>query len=367
MSSNIVFNSYFLLIATATGADLRENIRAEQADREHDQDERHDEVHQLSDHVTNLEVRRADLDGQGRDTLARRRSRGEERHEDTVIQRLEESRHDTSEIKRRRQNDDVLRIEHLLIQLECFSEEPIMDVSYWGPPGWQLFHLIAASPGAEKTLSLMHRVLPCKFCRESTTKFVTEHPLKGDTQRWLYEIHRKVNEKLKVQAETDPAVILPDPDPTYEDVREKYANLLRSKPSGIPGRDFLFSIAFNYPDKPDEDQTSTQKEFLKSMKSTFPFPELRKTYVKYADSHPPALGSRSDYMHWMYGLLKRLAAKTHSHLRTYRGYAHHVAYYKSGCSKATYHGKTCRRVNGGYTKQRDHKRTRRIVAGSLLS
>ena len=120
VSSNIVFNSYFLLIAT-TGTDLGENIRAEQADREHDQDERHDEVHQLGDHVANLEVRRADLDGQGRDTLARRRSRGEERHEDTVIQRLEESRHDTSEIKRRRQNDDVLRIEHLLIQLECFS------------------------------------------------------------------------------------------------------------------------------------------------------------------------------------------------------------------------------------------------------
>lgn len=65
VSSNIVFNSYFLLIATATGTDLGENIRAEQADREHDQDERHDEVHQLSDHVADLEVRLADLDGQG--------------------------------------------------------------------------------------------------------------------------------------------------------------------------------------------------------------------------------------------------------------------------------------------------------------
>ena len=197
----------------------------------------------------------------------------------------------------------------------------------------------------------MHRVLPCKYCRESTTRFVTEHPLKGNAGQWLYEIHRKVNHKLKTQAETDPKVILPDPDPTY----------------GVPGRDFLFSIAYNFPEKPEAEDVNTQQIFLNELSRTYPFPKLRKVYVQYMESHPIDLQSRSAYLHWMYGLLRRLSVKTNSSIRSFKGYTHHVAYYKSGCSKTPYHGKTCRRVNGGYTKQRDHKRTRRIVAGGLLS
>ena len=243
-----------------------------------------------------------------------------------------------------------------------------MDVSYWGPSGWQLFHLIAeGSPTPGRTLAHMHRVLPCKYCRESTTRFVTEYPLKGDAGHWLYEIHRKVNHKLKTQAETDPKVILPDPDPTYEDVHEKYAQMLKKPPHGVPGRDFLFSIAYNFPEKPEAEDVNTQQIFLNELSRTYPFPKLRKVYVHYMNSHPIDLGSRGAYLHWMYGLLRRLSVKTNSPIRSFKGYTHHVAYYKSGCSKATYHGKTCRRVNGGYTKQRDHKRTRRIVAGGLLS
>jgi len=196
---------------------------------------------------------------------------------------------------------------------------------------------------------------------------VTEHPLKGNAGQWLYEIHRKVNHKLKMQAETDPKVILPDPDPTYEDVHEKYAQMLKKPPHGVPGRDFLFSIAYNFPEKPEAEDVNTQQIFLNELSRTYPFPKLRKVYVQYMESHPIDLESRSAYLHWMYGLLRRLSVKTNSSIRSFKGYTHHVAYYKSGCSKTTYHGKTCRRVNGGYTKQRDHKRTRRIVAGGLLS
>lgn len=243
-----------------------------------------------------------------------------------------------------------------------------MDTRFWGPSGWQLFHLIAeGSPTPGRTLAHMHRVLPCKYCRESTTTFVTEHPLKGNAGQWLYEIHRKVNHKLKTQAETDPKVILPDPDPTYEAVHEKYAQMLKKPPHGVPGRDFLFSIAYNFPEKPEAEDVKTQQIFLNELSRTYPFPKLRKVYVQYMESHPIDLQSRSAYLHWMYGLLRRLSVKTNSSIRSFKGYTHHVAYYKSGCSKTTYHGKTCRRVNGGYTKQRDHKRTRRIVAGGLLS
>jgi hypothetical protein len=244
-----------------------------------------------------------------------------------------------------------------------------MDTRFWGPSGWQLFHLIAeGSPTPERTLSLMHRVLPCRFCRESTTQFVSDHPLKGDAGRWLYEIHRKVNHKLKTQAETDPKVILPEPDPTYEDVQSKYEEILKKPPHGVPGRDFLFSIAYNYPEKPEHEDSETQEKFLRSLRTTYPFPSLRKVVAKYMDTHPFQLDSRTQYLRWMYGLLHRLSEKTNSSIRTFKGYTHHVAYYKSGCTKSTYHGKTCRRLDGGgYTKQRNPARTRRIVSKGLLS
>lgn len=246
-----------------------------------------------------------------------------------------------------------------------------MDTRFWGPSAWQLFHLIAeGSPSPVTTLATMSGILPCKFCRESTSNFISDHPLSksADAGRWLYEIHGKVNHKLTTQAKTDPKVILPDPDPTYEDVHAKYAALLKTKPHAVPGRDFLFAVAYNYPEKPDYNQTNAQQLFLRSLRKTYPFPELRKVYVKYMDSHPMVLDSRSGYLHWMYGLLRRLAVKTNSSIRTFKGYTHHVAYYKSGCTKPTYHGKTCRRLDdGGFTKQRDHRRTRRIAVGGLLA
>jgi hypothetical protein len=52
---------------------------------------------------------------------------------------------------------------------------------------------------------------------------------------------------------------------------------------------------------------------------------------------------------------------------SYKGYAQHVAYYKSGCEKKTYHGKTCRKLaGGGYTKNRDHRKTHRVSHKNLL-
>ena len=246
-----------------------------------------------------------------------------------------------------------------------------MDTRFWGPSGWQLFHLIAeGSPKPILTLSFISRILPCKYCRESTSNFISDMPLKKgmDAGHWLYEIHRKVNHKLVTQAKTDPKVVLPDPDPTYDDVHKKYAELLKKKPHAVPGRDFLFSIAYNYPEHPEYDDINTQQGFLRTMTRTYPFPELRKVYTHYLETHPMVLESRTLYLRWMYGLLKALSAKTKSPIRTFRGYTHHVAYYKSGCTKPTYHGKTCRRLdNGGFTKSRDNRRTRRIAVGGLLT
>lgn len=238
-----------------------------------------------------------------------------------------------------------------------------MDTRFWGPSGWQLLHLIAAkSPHPEELFLQVKDILPCKYCRESTKKFTHELPLKGDPERWMYNLHNKVNEKLQKQSLQDSSVIVPVEAPSFEEVQKKYSTM---KPTNIPGRDFLFSISANYPEEPTENQMCTQRHFLNTLSSVYPFHS--ETFAQYIHQHPPELGSRRAYMKWMYGLLARLSKAFHVDLPSYKGYVQRILYYKSGCDKKSYKGKTCRRVDGGgFTKNRDHKRTRRITQASML-
>ena len=234
-----------------------------------------------------------------------------------------------------------------------------MDTRFWGPSAWQLFHLIAfRSPLPDEVLNDMKDVLPCKFCRASTIEFVNKNPLRGEPGKWLYDIHNRVNHKLRTQCKEDPKVVDPGPDPEFEEVKARYMNM---KPVAVPGRDFLMSIAYNYPAIPEPHTMSTQREFLHHLAAAYPFEELRGIFQAYVGNHEPDLHSQKRYTKWMYGLMKVLSERVHSPIKTYRGYMHHLAYYKSGCSRKTYKGKTCRKLaSGGYTKNRDHKKTRRI-------
>ena len=237
-----------------------------------------------------------------------------------------------------------------------------MDTRFWGPSAWQLFHLIAfKSEHPDDVLNDIKDVLPCRFCRESTTQFVKEHPLRGDPGKWLYELHNRVNNKLRKQAETDPTIVNPGEDPSFEEVKKKYDSM---KPTAVPGRDFLFAISYNYPDQPEPTDMATHRTFLHHLADAYPFQKFRKVFAKYIDEHEPELSSRKAYMKWMYELLKRLSD---GDIPSFKGYAHHVAYYKSGCSKKTYHGKTCRKLSGGgRTKDRNHRKTYRITHQRLL-
>jgi hypothetical protein len=228
-----------------------------------------------------------------------------------------------------------------------------IDTRFFGPSGWQLFHYIAEhAPHPEPVLQQMHLVLPCRFCRESTSKFVHDHPLKGDPVQWVYEIHNMVNHKLRTQCKDDAAVIDPGPDPTLEDVRRKYQTM---KVADVLGRDFLFSIAMNYPETPTAEERATQSDFMRALSDAYP---VKGTFKD------PDLASRKTYSKWMYGQLKSLAKKP---MPSYKGYVQRLKYYESGCEKKTYRGKTCRRAKGGRTKSRDHKRTHRIAHSNLLT
>jgi hypothetical protein len=240
-----------------------------------------------------------------------------------------------------------------------------MDTRFWGPSAWQLFHLIAfRSEHPDDVLNAMKDILPCRFCRESTTQFVKEHPLRGDPGKWLYDLHNRVNAKLRRQAQEDPTVVDPGDDPSFEEVQAKY---LAMKPTAVPGRDFLFAIATNYPDAPEPEQMATQRTFLHALAKVYPFERLRKVYARTVRDHEPALGSRTAYQRWMYGLLKDLSTAVGKDIPSFKGYAQHVAYYKSGCAKKTYRGKTCRKLaGGGRTKDRDRRTTYRVSHSRLL-
>ena len=241
-----------------------------------------------------------------------------------------------------------------------------IDTRYWGPSAWQLFHLIAfRSMNPQQVLLEMKEILPCKFCRASTKDFVREHPLKGDPGKWLYDIHNMVNNKLRTQCSGDPEVINPGEDPSFEDVKQRY---LAMKPVSVPGRDFLFSIATNYPEDPAPEDMSRQREFIENLADVYPFESLRQTFKSYLVSHRPVgLDSKKHYQKWMYGLLSALSRTAKSTILTYRGYIARVNYYTSGCDRPSYRGKTCRRTKQGFrTKDRDTKRTRRVVLTGLL-
>ena len=223
-----------------------------------------------------------------------------------------------------------------------------IDTRFFGPSAWKLFHYIAFhSKSPQKFLKNIGDILPCKFCRESTKQFISEMPMKSDPAKWLYDLHNRVNNKLRTQCADDPNVINPGPDPSFEEVKANY----QAKPKNILGRDFLFSIAVNYDGKTPE----VQRKFLKELSEVYP-----ENISNYIEKHPPALESNKSYMKWMYGFLSSLGK-----VPTYRGYVQRLMYYTSGCEKKTYKGKTCRRINGFRTKARDNRKTYRVTHAVL--
>ena len=229
-----------------------------------------------------------------------------------------------------------------------------MDVSFWGPSGWQLLHLIAEEGGiyAKGTLDIMPFILPCKYCRASAQKFWKQDKPHGNLQRWLYTFHNKVNQKLLKQHNDDPKCSMPQPAPSFEQIQKRYKDLLDSSPAEIPGRDFLYSVAYNF--DPKEHNIDEHRTFWVILKGSFPFPEFRKHI------HIPEFTSRSTYVDSVHSMFSHMKPQ-----KSIESIAQQLAYYKSGCAKTT-RGKSCKKVGVGYVKKRDRKRTYRLTHSRLL-
>ena len=144
-----------------------------------------------------------------------------------------------------------------------------MNTQFWGPPAWIYLHTLTFNypiklkkTKRDKEIKKYYKhlftnlryTLPCKYCRRSYVGFLKELPLeshlntrKGLT-RWFYDMHNKVNEKLRNQEqelfekelkklkkkkvskrkfyitrlELADAILLTGPDPTFKEVCRFY-------------------------------------------------------------------------------------------------------------------------------------------------
>jgi len=210
-----------------------------------------------------------------------------------------------------------------------------IDTRFWGPSGWDLFHRIAVhSKHPHKVLANMAEVLPCKFCRNSTRRFIKQLPYdKKDPEKWLYEIHNMVNHKLRTQCSKDPNVINPGPDPSFEEVKKRFKYRYLNE---LVGQEFLLSIAVNF--TPTPRRIEIQKRFLHNLAEAYPL------FKEFYNKHP---ANFQNYAEWMNGFTQISIS--------------YVKRYESTCKR----GKTCRksqgggkRISRGYTR-RDLRKTAR--------
>ena len=107
-----------------------------------------------------------------------------------------------------------------------------MDTTRWGPHAWVLLHTIAHNFDPElhdkekfmEFFTILGDVLPCIHCRNSYKEFMEELPIEpyinADDRLalhyWLYQMHNKVNNKLRNQG------LLETPDPSFKAICLKY-------------------------------------------------------------------------------------------------------------------------------------------------
>lgn len=195
-----------------------------------------------------------------------------------------------------------------------------MNVKCWGPTAWFTLHKISANYPINPTpndiklyykfFSLLRYILPCKHCRKSYSTYYKELDItnyldsRDNLMYWLYQIHNKVNEKLRNQGYLDYK------NPSFDSVKQRY---LKSSCSCCSPcfLNTLNCVAFNYNHK----QTSSvsipglleQKrmyEFLHLMRFIIPCQTCKKMYNDFLNQYPPRLENKGSFIRYTYSLSK---------------------------------------------------------------
>lgn len=233
-----------------------------------------------------------------------------------------------------------------------------MDTRFWGPSGWKLLHTVAYNyPQTPNTkdkqnygmfYNNLKYVLPCKYCRISLTQYMEELPIenyvdsRSKLTKWVYLIHNKVNDKLRKQK------LLHEPDPPMKEVDLKYEKMLKNK-CLMPGWDFLYCIAFNYPRVKKNisfDKMQHYVLFFKLLGEVLPCSKYKPLYRKYLKIHPidKYLCSGRLLTKWLYqvncGINKEIKEKN----KSYKRVCFVVESFRAkACSQKNHKGNTCRK------------------------
>ena len=113
-----------------------------------------------------------------------------------------------------------------------------MDTRFWGPDGWLILHTTMYNLPKKMTeiekkkltkfIKLTSKILPCKYCRISMSKYIKSLPIekhvtsKEKAIKWIYKLHNKVNNKLRKQGYCITT------NPTQNQVNDTYKDIHRS-------------------------------------------------------------------------------------------------------------------------------------------
>lgn len=253
-----------------------------------------------------------------------------------------------------------------------------MDTRFWGPSGWKLGHTIAYTYPLNPSLEDKHNysnffflwqhILPCKYCRRSFRQYQRELPIEPFLEsrekmaQWMYKMHNKVNAKLRKQG------LLKEANPSFKSVNQKYKKLVQEKcQDTLLGWDFIYSIAFNY----SEDNNFTVSkafyyyQFFYYLGKVIPCMKYRQLYKKYFTRKEltKALISKDNLIKWLYQIHCQINHNFKKDNKDYEQLCHKYESFRSGCSKKTYKGKTCRsktKSKSGKSKKTKRKLKRYI-------
>ena len=249
-----------------------------------------------------------------------------------------------------------------------------MDTRYWGPSGWRLFHSIVANPNVdrqklEQFLEVLPYVLPCKWCRHGLSTHMEEIPYSEapDLEKWMWQIHNKVNKRLKK----------PEPYPTFHRVHQIYAERLSygCTKTDFHGWEFLFSIVKDHPLNPGNvpipgapNEVSSDAEqnkwnmlgekrfqywvlFWERLVDVFPFSEWKEAWAW--STKPETWTTSTKAFHALWKIRCDFESKLDLlNKTTYRKLCNDLAFYRSGCATRSNTSRTCRRLRQTRKTQR---------------
>lgn len=233
-----------------------------------------------------------------------------------------------------------------------------MDTRFWGPPGWKLLHQVAykypEKPSDIQKLdygifySNLAFVLPCKYCRNSFTKYIKNLPIetylesKSKLTEWVYLMHNKVNGKLRRQG------LLETPNPSLKEINDIYEEWAKEK-CQLPGWDFIYAVVFNYPkENPPPGLASAYLNFFTYLGKVIPCEDYRNYYNMFFDKDPLKnhLMTQDSLAKWIYNINCKINDKLNKHTDSFNKLCNFYETFKAGsCKKNNHKGKTCRKKN----------------------